>query len=131
MENAKEEILILFPTINAVKMNDRIGIVDLLKQKSHNKLKVRVLSPQDNYVKQILSFDNIIGKDHQQNIENFEAKEIAKQQQNIKSTIVIVDKKHLLSIELKDDINDDFEEPVGLTVYSTSKPTHFFIYVNF
>ena len=125
VENAKEEILILFPTIKAVKMNDRIGIVDLLKQKSHNKLKVRVLSPQDNYVKQILSFDNIIGKDHQQNIENFEAKEIAKQQQNIKSTIVMVDKKQLLSMELKDDINDDFEEPVGLTVYSTSKPTIF------
>ena len=28
-------------------------------------------------------------------------------------------------MELKDDINDDFEEPVGLTVYSTSKPTIF------
>jgi signal transduction histidine kinase len=37
----------------------------------------------------------------------------------------MVDKKQLLSMELKDDINDDFEEPVGLTVYSTSKPTIF------
>ena len=45
IENAKQEILMIFPSINAVKRKNKIGVIDLLKEKSQNDVKVKVLSP--------------------------------------------------------------------------------------
>ena len=49
-------------------------------------------------------------------------REIQKQD-NLISTIVIVDRKYVLATELKDDFKELFEEAIGVSTYSTSKPT--------
>ena len=54
--------------------------------------------------------------------QNITSREIRKQDYLI-STIVIVDRKHVLATELKDDSKALFEEAIGVSTYSTSKPT--------
>jgi len=39
-----------------------------------------------------------------------------------RSTILLVDKKFSLVMELKDDVNELFDEAIGLSIYSNSKP---------
>ncbi len=53
IENAKQEILIIFPSINAVKRKNNIGVVDMIRQKSQEDVKVKVLSPIDSEVKKV------------------------------------------------------------------------------
>ncbi|MGN6630188.1 MAG: histidine kinase dimerization/phospho-acceptor domain-containing protein, partial [Candidatus Nitrosocosmicus sp.] len=40
---------------------------------------------------------------------------------NTKATIVVVDRKHFLVMELKDDTKDSFARAIGQSIYSTSK----------
>ncbi|MDQ4073607.1 MAG: ATP-binding protein [Thermoproteota archaeon] len=117
IQEAKEEIMIVFPSFNAVRRQHMIGVIGALRQKSKEGVKIRVLSPINDGVSKIF----------QEEIESLTSKntvirEITKQQ-DIKSTILMADKKHLLAIELKDDSSETFDEAIGLATYSTSKPT--------
>ncbi|HYF98791.1 MAG TPA: HAMP domain-containing sensor histidine kinase [Candidatus Saccharimonadales bacterium] len=121
VQNATEEILILFPSLNAVKREVIIGIIDLIKQKSTENIRVRILSPVIENVKEIMfRMDPMYDKNKV--IENVICREIRKQDDLI-STIIIVDKKYVLATELKDDSKELFEEAIGLSMYSISKPT--------
>ncbi len=48
-----------------------------------------------------------------------------------RSTILLVDGKMSLVMELKDDMGETFEEAIGLSIYSNSKPefSHMFQYL--
>ena len=46
----------VFPSVNAVKRKNNIGIVDLIRQKSQKDVKVKVLSPLDDEVVKILMY---------------------------------------------------------------------------
>jgi signal transduction histidine kinase len=119
IDNAKQEILMVFPSINAVKRKNKIGVIDLLKEKSQNDVKVKVLSPQDAEVMKILMYrsDDI----NHQNSE-YLVREITKQR-DFKRTILLVDRKYFLAIEPRDDSYDTFEEATAVSTYSTSQPT--------
>lgn len=122
IRNAKEEILILFPTLNAIKREVIMGIIDLLQRKGAQNVQIRVLSPENVKVKEIvLSSDSL---DKYLLIQNITSREIRKQNYLI-STLVIVDRKIVLATELKDDTKESFEEAIGLSTYSTSKPAIF------
>ncbi|MDQ2684561.1 MAG: HAMP domain-containing histidine kinase, partial [Thermoproteota archaeon] len=121
IDNAKEEIMIVIPSLNAVKMQKDIGIIDLLKQKGQENLRIRILSPLGNTTNEILLLSHH-NKDKNQSLENIIVRQIVKQQ-NIKSILLMVDNKYLLSVELKDDLKKVFEDAIGLATYSTSKPT--------
>jgi signal transduction histidine kinase len=121
VRNAKEEILILFPSLNAVKREVIMGIIDLLKKRTAENIKIRILSPVNEIIKQIL-FQVDVASDKNKVTENIKTREIRKQEYLI-STIVIVDRKHVLATELKDDSKELFEEAIGVSTYSTSKPT--------
>ena len=117
ISKAEEEIMMVFPSFKAVKRQSVIGVTDLLKQKAKENLRIMVLSPMDESVKDILE---IGAKAY--DTRKITAREIIKQQ-NLKSTILIVDKKHLLAMELKDDSQETFDRAIGLATYSTSTPT--------
>ena len=121
VQNAREEILILFPSLNAVKREIIMGIIDLLKKRSTENIRIRILSPVNEDIKQIL-FPMDAASDKNKLIENIKTREIRKQE-NLMSTIVIVDRKYVLATELKDDSKQLFEEAIGVSTYSTSKPT--------
>ena len=120
VKNSKEEILILFPSHNAVKREVLMGIIDLLKKKSTEDIEIRLLSPVNQVIKQLLFPMNV--NDKYEGIENISSREIRKQD-NLISTIVIVDRKYVLATELRDDSKEFFEEAIGESTYSTSKPT--------
>ncbi len=129
LEKSKKEIMIIFPSVNAVYRQKRLGITDLLEQKAIEGIEIKILTPAIEDIKEIFSVNRQIymdkanlknGKDDTHR-NNFHVREVS-QQQEIKFTVLIVDKKYLLTIELKDDSKSYFGDAVGLSTYSNSKP---------
>ena len=54
VRDAKEEIMILFPSLNAVKREIIMGIIDLLKKRIAENIRIRILSPVNESIKEIL-----------------------------------------------------------------------------
>jgi two-component system sensor histidine kinase VicK len=117
IKSAKEEILIIFSTSNAFRRQGKAGAVDFLIMTAKSKgVKVRILSPVDDYVSSII--DKIKRED---NIK-IEIRNIEEPSQT-KVSLLIVDRTSLLSAELKDDSKETSLEAIGLATYSNSKAT--------
>jgi two-component system, OmpR family, sensor histidine kinase VicK len=117
LKSANDEILIIFSTSNAFRRQEKAGAVDLLIRIAKSKdLKVRVLSPFDDYVR------NIIDKIKIEPETRIEIRNIEEPLQT-KVSVLIVDRTSLLSAELKSDSKDTSLEAIGLATYSNSKPT--------
>ena len=105
----------MFSTANAFRRQISIGGPELLKEvtSSRKDLQVRILTPADQDVELAsvaieTKFDNV-------NVRNMEAA------LQTKVTVVVVDRKLSLAIELKDDSQDDIHEALGSAVYSNTK----------
>jgi signal transduction histidine kinase len=120
LEEAQEEIMIIFPSLNSVKRQSKIGFFNLLKLKNQQNFRIRILSPMIDTIMEILLLE--YSKERDNRIDNILVREIPRLQE-IRSTILMVDKKQLLAIEVKDDTTETFEESIGLVTYSTSYPT--------
>jgi signal transduction histidine kinase len=119
VNNAKEEILIMFPSIGTLV---REGLfIELLNRRINDHAAISIMSPLNIEIKNYLSVSNKQESSKQYN-RNIVVREIARSQR-IKSTILIVDKKFLLTVELNDDSKQTFRGASGLSTYSTSKPT--------
>jgi two-component system sensor histidine kinase VicK len=117
IKSAREEILIIFSTSNAFRRQEKAGTVDFLIMTAKSKgVKVRILSPVDDYVRDII--DKIKRED---NIK-IEIRNIEEPLQT-KVSVLIVDRTSLLSAELKNDLKETSLEAIGLATYSNSKPT--------
>ena len=132
VKTATTEILIILPSINAFFRYQKIGIFNILekkilnnnKEERHNKLIVKILTPTSNDLnKSIISIYNRIKKVNLQK-ENIEFRRIEPLSE-INTACIIVDKKKLLVIELKDDSKDNFLEAIGSSTYSTIRSTVF------
>lgn len=82
----------------------------MLKLKNQDNFLIRISSPDEDIVKEILSLECY--KDKYKKIDNVAIREIA-EQQKIRSIVLISDKKHLLIIEVKDDSKELFEEAMA------------------
>ncbi|MFL6359622.1 MAG: ATP-binding protein, partial [Nitrososphaeraceae archaeon] len=117
VRSAKEEILWIFPTANAFIRQDKIGAIPLAKEAAKEKnIRVRILIPASSLIeqkiqqlKQYCSPNNII-----------DIRYIV-QMSDTKATILVVDRKASLVMELKDDSKATFIEAIGLSTYSNSK----------
>ena len=117
IKSANEEILVIFSTSNAFRRQEKAGAVDLLIRTAKSKaVKVRILSPFDGYV------TNIIDKIKRESKIKIEIRNIEEPLQT-KVSVLIVDRKSLLSAELKSDSKKTSLEAIGLATYSNSKPT--------
>src|SRR5918998_1545920 len=117
LKSAKEEILIIFSTSNAFRRQEKAGAVDLVIRTAKSKnVKVRILSPFDEYVTNLI---NKIKKEEKIRIEIRSIKEPLQ----TKVSVLIVDRRLLLSAELKDDSKETSLEAIGLATYSNSKAT--------
>jgi two-component system sensor histidine kinase VicK len=148
---AKREVLLVLPTINAFYREERIGIIELLKQAAErdHRVYVRILTPTNDAMEKKLQ--NIVSGNEQKDTEGEEREE--QQMKNKKKsfdirridiestnedekevlaaeksavttvTIVVVDRKESLVIEKTDDSKQNFIEAVGIATYSNSKPT--------
>lgn len=93
IENSKDEILMVFPTLNVLKRHDNARLIDMLIDKSHLGIKIKILSPIDKYTKRILLEKNEASNDK---TENIIIRGITNQH-DIKSTIVMIDKKKCIN----------------------------------
>jgi signal transduction histidine kinase len=129
VKSAKHEILLLLPTVNAFLREERLGIIQLLKQAAiEDGVDVRILSPTSNEIENKLkditaTEDKERGEKKRKDFSfrsiNTPFKEFAVNT----VTIVVIDKKESLVFEKVDDSKENFIEALGLATYSNSKPT--------
>ena len=113
--SAEQEILLIFPTTNAFIRHQRNGIIHLLREiVQERKVKVRILMPSHNLTEQT------IVDLKRQSERDIDIRTIG-QSENAMATFLVVDKKYSLTMEIKDDLKESFDESIGLSVYSTSK----------
>jgi signal transduction histidine kinase len=115
IQSAKEEVLIMFSSVNAVRRQMEMGGLQLLKSVSeaHN-ARVRVLIPAD------ADITSTTIKEAKSTYPFIDIRTIVKSLQT-KITIVLVDKKECVIVELKEDTEDNSYNAAGLTTYSNSK----------
>ena len=115
IRSAKKEVLIMFSTANAFKRQISIGGPELLREVTSSKkdLEIRILTPADLDV-EISSL--VLGtKMDNVKVRNMEAT------LQTKVTVVVVDRRLSLAVELKDDSQDDVNEALRSAVYSNTK----------
>jgi two-component system, OmpR family, sensor histidine kinase VicK len=110
--SAEKEIKVVFPTTNALIRQDKAGILFLLQEAAATKkCQVKVLVPNDELIRNFISNYNDSGI----------STRFVDQQEGGRATILIVDNKVSLMMELKDDSKKTFHEAIGLSTYSNSK----------
>jgi two-component system, OmpR family, sensor histidine kinase VicK len=124
IKSAEHEVLLLLPTINAFLREQRLGIIQLLKQGSTERdVIIKILVPADplitNHLRAMVSPEDKEGIERKTNFEFRSPGEFSVST----VTIVVVDKKESLVFEKKDDSKENFIEALGLATYSNSKPT--------
>ncbi|MFL6431422.1 MAG: hypothetical protein ACJ71X_08190, partial [Nitrososphaeraceae archaeon] len=115
VKSASEEILLIFPTTSAFIRQEKIGVIQLAEEaaKERNVI-VRILVPANSLIEQIIA--RLI-----QHYANHIGVRYIEQMLNAKATILVVDRRESLVIELKDDTKATFAEAVGLSTYSNTK----------
>lgn len=138
IKNAAREILLIFPTTNAITRQNTVGALQLLKQAAEqNKVNVRLLMPSigdsDNN-RMALSNPDYTSKNSVTDYSNIKRLLLSdalcnnidirhiKKASETKATILIVDRRYSLVIELRDDNESSFEQAIGFSTYSTSRP---------
>jgi two-component system, OmpR family, sensor histidine kinase VicK len=108
--SAEKEIKVVFPTTNALIRQDKAGILFLLQEAAAvKKCQVKILMPNDELIHNFIQDDSGIST------------RFIEQEERGKATILIVDNKVSLVMELKDDSKKAFHEAIGLSTYSNSK----------
>jgi two-component system sensor histidine kinase VicK len=116
VKTASEEILWIFPTTNAFIRQDKIGAIQLAKQAAKERnVKVRILVPTNSLIEQKVQKLKEHCPDHIIDVRCIE------QMTETKATILVVDRKASLVMELRDDSKRTFVEAIGLSTYSNSK----------
>ncbi len=113
IKSATDEILIIFSTANAFLRQVRTGAIRLLEEAAERGVKIRILTPMHDLIDEIAR--NL--KELQIEIRYIEPS------LQTKVTILVVDRKFSLAVELKDDTKETSYEAIGLSTYSNSKAT--------
>jgi YHS domain-containing protein len=114
--SSESEILALFSTSNAFHRQERMGMLTKLQEmrKNNSKLKIRILTP----------FDDDIHEISQKFRDESDIKIMnLGQALRIRASILLVDRKFLLYVELKDDTKETSYEAMGLSLFSTIRST--------
>jgi two-component system, OmpR family, sensor histidine kinase VicK len=152
LNSAKQEVQMIFSTVNTFLLQERqLGITQILSNLSKQGVRVRVLTPMDNDVKELVSNlknqQENEGYHHQQqeqplyqknnananNTNNYtnsntnvgsiiDIQDIAPSS-SINAKIIVVDKQDSLAMEIKDSLSDSLDDTIGLSTLSNSKST--------
>lgn len=114
LRNSQQEVLLVFPTTNAVRREERLGVFTELRRARQRGVTVRLLTPEDDFVAAYLDELRKNGS---------VVRQIESSPAETKFKLLIVDGKFSLVIETKNDAKGIFEEAVGLATFSNSKPT--------
>ena len=117
VKGASEEILWIFPSINAFIRQEKIGAIRLAEEAAKQRnVKVRILVPANGLIEQKVQQL----KQYCYPNNTIDVRYII-QMSDTKATILVIDRKASLVMELKDDSKTTFIEAIGLSTYSNSK----------
>ena len=119
VKKAKEEILILFSTAKAFDRQKRAGMIELLGTIAMHGVKVRILVPGVANIPQ----EPVLEKDERGQATEKMLIRFLESHLHTRVSILIVDRKLSLSVELKNDEKYTSSEAIGLTSYSNSTAT--------
>ena len=124
VKSATYEILVIFSTANAFHRQERAGMIKLFKEAAAGRhVQIRILTPIDDIIKEKAQKFKEEEQQHQQHHHHqIDIRNIEYPLQT-KVTILLVDRKFSLTVELKDDTKETSYEAIGLATYSNSKPT--------
>ena len=116
--SSTEEIQIIYSTANTFFIQDQVGVTQYLSELSKKGIKIKLLAPTNP------STNNILEKLKQNpNIHIRDTGMNSTLPTSIKFKTLVVDKKHSLVMEIKDDLETTFNKAIGLSTYSNSKST--------
>ena len=115
IKSAKDEVLRIYPSINALRRQIRIGSIHLFKESLERGVKVRILIPADE--------DKIAGLVNEITL-MLPQLEIRSLDKSLETSIgiLVVDRKKSLIIESRDDTKENYYQAAGLAAYSNSRP---------
>src|SRR5215218_7196999 len=125
VKSATYEILVIFSTANAFHRQERAGTMDLFKEAAAaegRRVHIKILTPMDDIIKEKAQKFKEEQQQHQHHHHQIDIRNIEYPLQT-KVTILLVDRKFSLTVELKDDTKETSYEAIGLATYSNSKPT--------
>ena len=115
VRNANEEVLFMFSTPNALRRQLQVQSLLQFNETIRERpfVKIKILVPSDGQIKETIEelrveYPQVDFRIYEQGL-------------NSRITIVLVDKRECMIIEVKDDTKDDSYKAVGLSVYSNSK----------
>ena len=113
VRSARKEINVLFSSSNALKRQIAMGALPLLRNASEKqKVRIRMLLPSSDRSDQLI-------EETKSNVPNIDIRTISSSLET-KISILIVDNKQCLILELKDDKQNTSHDAVGLATYSIS-----------
>ena len=113
VKSARKEINVLFSSSNALKRQIAMGALPLLRNASEKqKVRIRMLLPSSDRSDQLI-------EETKSNVPNIDIRTISSSLET-KISILIVDNKQCLILELKDDKQNTSHDAVGLATYSIS-----------
>ncbi len=116
--SAKEDIVGIFSTPNAFRRQKYAGTLDLIRERLETQsFNVRILVPEDKLIYQTIK------ELEDQGISDRIKIRLMEPSMQTKVSIVVIDKKYSLAVELKDDSKNTVTEAIGLVTYSNSKST--------
>lgn len=128
--NAQKEIILMYPTSNAFLRQYKLGAAKLAKEAAHERdVKVRILMPKHQSTEELVQ--SLTNKEEQEKNspasnskgihDNIDVRYIEQAMLDSHATILVVDKKISLVMEIRDDSRTTFNEAIGLSTYSDSK----------
>ena len=115
VRSAREELLLVFATTGAFTRQKKIGVIELCIEAAKNRnVKVRILMPAHESSEQTV--ENL-----RQNYPDQINIRYIEQTSGTKATILLVDRRFSLVMELRDDSKGTFDEAIGLSTYSNSR----------
>jgi two-component system, OmpR family, sensor histidine kinase VicK len=115
IKSAKNEIMVILSTANAFRRQAKVESITLLKEQAGRGIKVRIMTPADDYVR----------KTAEKMKKDFKQVDVRYIEQPMQTTVsvLMVDKLLSMVVELKDDTKENSTEAIGLAIYSNSKAT--------
>ncbi|HYZ49879.1 MAG TPA: HAMP domain-containing sensor histidine kinase, partial [Nitrososphaeraceae archaeon] len=114
LKTSRSDVSVLFPTANAFRRQIHMGLLQLLKEATdQRRVKIRILIPASEQIMRVINEAMATCP-----LVDFR---IAEEKLQTQITLVLIDKKHCMIIELKDDTTDNSYNAAGLSTYSDSK----------
>jgi signal transduction histidine kinase len=123
--SAREQILIIFSTANALFRQERVGALTSLNEAAKRGVIIKILVPYDERIQELIKAPTEINynTDNRNTMKDIINIRFLEPKLQTRISILVVDREFSLTAELKDDTQSSSLNAIGLSSYSNSKAT--------